>query len=426
MSVTSIVGLQWGDEGKGKVLDRLCSGVDLVVRYQGGNNAGHTVQIGEEKYALHHIPIGILSESTRCVIANGSVIDPTALLEEIETLEARGVEVRGRLLLSDRAHVILPVHVAMDRLSEERAGRGSIGTTGRGIGPCYADKAARLGVRIGDLLHPEYLFGRLERTLDVKNHLIRTLYEKEPFDARAMGDALLEQGEILRPMITDTSLVVHEAIDSDRRVLLEGSQGVLLDIDLGTYPYVTSSNSSACGITAGIGIPPGCVEDVVGVMKAYLTRVGEGPFPTELVDAVGDDLRVRGGEYGTTTGRPRRCGWLDLVGARYAVRVSGIRRIALTKLDVLRGMNPIRVCTGYKIDGKVTEEFPSHLQDLSRVEPVYEDFAGFDDDITGAKTVDDLPEAARTYVKALEERLGAHIFLISVGSEREQTILADA
>ena len=426
MSVTSIVGLQWGDEGKGKVLDRLCSGVDLVVRYQGGNNAGHTVQIGEEKYALHHIPIGILSESTRCVIANGSVIDPTALLEEIETLEARGVEVRGRLLLSDRAHVILPVHVAMDRLSEERAGRGSIGTTGRGIGPCYADKAARLGVRIGDLLHPEYLFGRLERTLDVKNHLIRTLYEKEPFDARAMGDALLEQGEILRPMITDTSLVVHEAIDSDRRVLLEGSQGVLLDIDLGTYPYVTSSNSSACGITAGIGIPPGCVEDVVGVMKAYLTRVGEGPFPTELVDAVGDDLRDRGGEYGTTTGRPRRCGWLDLVGARYAVRVSGIRRIALTKLDVLRGMNPIRVCTGYKIDGKVTEEFPSHLQDLSRVEPVYEDFAGFDDDITGAKTVDDLPEAARTYVKALEERLGAHIFLISVGSEREQTILADA
>jgi len=425
MGVTSIVGLQWGDEGKGKVLDRMCEGADLVVRYQGGNNAGHTVKIGSESYALHHIPSGILREDGRAVIANGSVVDPLALIEEIRGLEARGVRVRERLYLSDRAHVILPSHVALDRAAESTAGAGSIGTTGRGIGPCYADKASRIGIRVGDLLHPEYLLERLERNLRVKNHLFETLYGGESFEPEALHRDLLGHVETLRPMITDTSRLVSDAIVRGERILLEGSQGVLLDIDLGTYPYVTSSNSSSCGITAGIGIPPDRVDEVVGVLKAYTTRVGEGPFPTEVRGAEQEFLRDRGGEFGTTTGRPRRCGWLDLVGVRYAARVSGVESIALTKLDVLAGARAIRVCTAYRVDGEEVTEFPSHLRDLCRAEPVLEEFEGFGDDVTGVRRFEDLPAPARAYVEAIEERLGARIFLISVGSEREQTIVRE-
>jgi len=426
MGVTSVVGLQWGDEGKGKVLDRLCGDVDLVVRYQGGNNAGHTVEIGTERYALHHIPSGILRGDTRCVIANGSVIDPGALVAEIESLEERGIEVRKKLCLSDRAHVILPCHVALDQCHEKAAGSGSIGTTGRGIGPCYADKASRIGIRMGDLLLDEAtLLPRIERILRVKNHLFTTLYDREPFDPAAMLRDVAAHAEAIAPMVTDTSRLVHDAIAGGASLLLEGSQGVLLDVDLGTYPYVTSSNSSACGIPAGIGIPPGCVDDVVGVLKAYLTRVGEGPFPTEDHGDAGRFLREKGGEFGTTTGRPRRCGWLDLVGAKYAARVSGIRRIALTKLDVLRGASEIRVCTNYRLDGKEIE-FPSRVTDLERVEPVYESFPGFEDDLGDARRIEDLPDGARRYVDAIEERLGIEVFLVSVGSERDQTILRKA
>lgn len=425
MRVLSVVGLQWGDEGKGKVLDRLSEDVDLVVRYQGGNNAGHTVIVGSEKYALHHIPSGILRDTGRCLIANGSVVDPDALVTEIAGLEERGVRVRDRLFLSDRAHLILPSHVALDRANEKAAGSGSIGTTGRGIGPCYADKAARIGIRVGDLRHPDGLESRIERHLEVKNHLFTTLYDMPAFDAATIKEGLLAHRDILDPMIADTSRMVHDSIERGETILLEGSQGVLLDIDLGTYPYVTSSNSSACGISAGTGIPPACVEDVIGVMKAYVTRVGEGPFPTELHGEEGDALRDRGGEYGTTTGRPRRCGWLDLVAARYAVRVSGIRRVALTKLDVLCGADPIRVCTAYRIGGETTTEFPSHVSDLEAIEPVYESFDGFDEDITGAKRYEDLPTNARRYIEALEERLGIRLFMISVGSERDQTILRE-
>lgn len=426
MCVTSVVGLQWGDEGKGKVLDHLSGQADLVVRYQGGNNAGHTVIIGGDKYALHQIPSGILRDESRCVIANGSVIDPGELLDEIDGLEQRGIRVRERLLISDRAHVILPSHVALDKASEKNAGAGSIGTTGRGIGPCYSDKAARIGIRMGDLLHPQYLERRLERNLEVKNHLFTTLYGIDAFDPAEMARELIEHARILGPMITDTSYLIRGAIERNETLLLEGSQGVMLDLDLGTYPYVTSSNSSACGISAGIGMPPAGVEDVIGVMKAYLTRVGEGPFPTELLGPEGDYLRDRGHEYGTTTGRPRRCGWLDLVGASYAVGVSGIRRIALTKLDVLRGADPIRVCTAYRAGGKTVTEFPGHLEDLSRLEPVYEEYPGFDEDISTASSTDELPANARRYIEAIEEKLGVEIFMISVGSERSETIIRDA
>ncbi|NLE48097.1 MAG: adenylosuccinate synthase [Sandaracinaceae bacterium] len=418
MPALVVVGAQWGDEGKGKIVDLYTPFADLVVRFAGGANAGHTLVVGGEKVILHLIPSGILHEGSRCVVAQGTVLDPEVLLREIDELEARGVSVRDRLFISDRAHVVLPQHKLVDGLREAQRGDGAIGTTKRGIGPTYEDKVGRRGVRIGDLIRPS-LLEKIEENLEGWAPLVKTLGGELP-DAQEVAKHFSELGERLRPFITDTAAIVHDAVKADRRILLEGAQGMMLDIDHGTYPFVTSSNAVAGGACAGAGIGPTAIEKVVGISKAYATRVGGGPFPSELLDETGDELRNAGGEFGSTTGRPRRCGWLDLPALRMAARVNGMSELALTKLDVLTGFKELKVCVAYELDGERLLEPPFDC--LGNVKAIYETLPGWDEAIDGARSRNALPESARRYVELIEKEIGIPVSLISVGPDREQTI----
>ncbi|GII80689.1 adenylosuccinate synthetase [Sphaerisporangium rufum] len=415
------MGAQWGDEGKGKATDLLGSEVHYVVRYQGGNNAGHTVVIGDQKYALHLLPTGVLSPEVVPVIGNGVVIDPGVLLAEIDGLRERGIDC-GRLLISASAHLIMPHHKALDKVTERYLGKARIGTTGRGIGPAYGDKIARMGVRVQDLLDPGILGKKIEVALNEKNQVLTKVYNRRGIDPAKVLDEYLGYAERLKPHIADTSLVLSQALDEDKVVLLEGGQGTLLDIDHGTYPFVTSSSPTAGGACIGAGIPPTRLTRVIAILKAYTTRVGSGPFPTELTDEAGDWLRTTGGEYGVTTGRDRRCGWFDAVIARYATRINGVTDFFLTKLDVLSGLERIPVCVAYDVDGVRHDEIPMTQTDFHHAKPIYEELPGWQEDISDAKSFDDLPAKARDYVRALEEMSGAPISAIGVGPGRTQTL----
>ncbi|WP_326819285.1 adenylosuccinate synthase [Streptosporangium sp. NBC_01756] len=421
MPAVVLVGAQWGDEGKGKATDLLGDKVDYVVRYQGGNNAGHTVVIGDQKYALHLLPTGVLSPNVVPVIGNGVVIDPGVLLSEIDGLAARGVSAE-RLLISANAHLIMPHHKAIDKVSERYLGKAKIGTTGRGIGPAYGDKIYRMGVRVQDLLDPGILRKKIEVALNEKNQILTKIYNRRAIDAEQVLEEYLGYAERLTPHIADTSLILNKALDEDKVVLLEGGQGNLLDIDHGTYPFVTSSSPTSGGACSGSGIPPTRLTRVIGILKAYTTRVGAGPFPTELTDEMGDWLRTTGGEYGVTTGRNRRCGWFDAVIARYASRINGVTDFFLTKLDVLSGLERIPVCVAYEVDGVRYDEIPMTQTDFHHAKPVYEEFPGWQEDISGAKSFEDLPANAQAYVKALEQMSGARISAVGVGPGRTETL----
>jgi adenylosuccinate synthase len=415
-----VVGVQWGDEGKGKIVDILSQKAHVVVRFQGGGNAGHTVVVDGEKFVLHLLPSGVLHRST-CVVANGVVVDLVQLLEEMAELEKRGVKVGRNLILSDRAHVVMPYHKWLDKHAE--AGKGKIGTTQRGIGPCYADKAARKGIRVADLYNEPFFRERVHAFTEEKNKILAALYGAPPLDPGRIVEEYLGYAARLKPFVGDAVEFVNSAIDKGRRVLFEGAQGSLLDIDFGTYPYVTSSNSDACGISAGTGVPPKKIGTILGVAKAYCTRVGEGPFPTELKDGLGEKLRELGGEYGATTGRPRRCGWFDGVASLHAVRINGIDELAVTKIDVLSGLDEILFATHYELDGKRTDRMPSETEVLARCVPVYRRFPGWKEDLSKVRRFGDLPRAARMYLNFMERYLKVRVSMISVGKDREKTIL---
>jgi len=422
-----VVGSQWGDEGKGKVVDLLSARADVVVRYQGGNNAGHTLVVDGEQTVLHLVPSGALHPKTTCVIGGGVVVDPSVLLKEIGALRKRGFLAGDRsLLISQEAHVILPYHKAIDQARELKRGIGMIGTTGRGIGPAYEDKFARIGVRMADLVRPEHFAKVLRAVLADKNEYLQAVLSQARLDFDSMIDELVDCGRQLAPMVTDTAAYLDAALRGGKHVLFEGAQGLLLDVDHGTYPFVTSSNTGAGGVPSGAGVSPKLVNRVVGISKAYTTRVGSGPFPTELKDALGERLRVEGGEYGATTGRPRRCGWFDAMVVRKSARLSGIDSIALTKLDVLTGIDPLRLCTGYTLDGRTIAAIPPLADDYERVRPVYEEMPGWSESITEARSLDALPANARRYVARLEELVGVPVGILSTGPGRDQTmILAD-
>jgi len=421
MPAIVIVGAQWGDEGKGKASDLLGDSVDYVVRYQGGNNAGHTVVIGQESYALHLLPSGVLSNTAVPVIGNGVVIDPGVLLEEIDGLARRGVSC-DRLLISANAHLIMPHHIALDKVTERHLGNSRIGTTGRGIGPTYADKAARMGIRMQDLFDPGILAQKLELALREKNQVLTKVYNRRTIDATAVAREYLAYGERLGRYVTDTGLILNQALDRDEVVLLEGAQATLLDVDHGTYPFVTSSNPTAGGAAVGSGIGPMRIDRVIGILKAYTTRVGSGPFPTELHDAMGERLRKVGGDVGVNTKRPRRCGWFDAVIGRYATRVNGITDFFLTKLDVLSGLEKVPVCVAYEVNGQRQDDMPMTQTEFHHAVPVYEYLDGWREDITGAKDPADLPRNARAYLAALESMIGAPISAVGVGPRRDQTL----
>jgi len=421
MPAIVIVGAQWGDEGKGKATDLLGDSVDYVVRYQGGNNAGHTVVIGDESYALHLLPSGVLSPAVTPVIGNGVVIDPGVLIEEIAGLQARGVSC-NRLLISANAHLIMPHHRALDRVTERFLGTARIGTTGRGIGPTYSDKVARMGIRAQDLFDPGIFGQKLELVLREKNQVLTKVYNRRGIDAAAVAAEYLGYAQRLKPYLADTGLVLNKALDEGKVVLLEGAQATLLDVDHGTYPFVTSSSPTAGGACAGSGIGPTRISKVIGIVKAYTTRVGAGPFPTELRDAQGEWLRKTGGEYGVTTGRERRTGWFDAVVARYATRVNGITDYFLTKLDVLSGLAKVPVCVAYDVAGTRYDEIPMTQTDFHHAVPVYEYLDGWWEDISAAKEFSDLPRNARDYVMAVEEKIGAPIAAVGVGARRDQTL----
>jgi adenylosuccinate synthase len=421
MPAIVLIGAQWGDEGKGKATDLLGDRVQYVVRYQGGNNAGHTVVIGDEKYALHVLPSGVLSPQVTPVIGNGVVIDPKVLFEEIDALEARGVSCE-RLLISASAHLIMPYHRALDKVSERFLGNAKIGTTGRGIGPTYGDKIARVGIRVQDLFDPGILQQKLDLALREKNQLLTKVYNRRGVDAKQVADEYLSYGERLRPYVADVGLVLGKALDNDETVLLEGAQGSLLDIDHGTYPFVTSSNPTAGGACVGAGVGPTRIGKVIGIVKAYTTRVGSGPFPTELNDEWGEFLRKAGGEYGVTTGRARRCGWFDAVIARYATRVNGVTDFFVTKLDVLSSLDKVPVCVAYEVDGKRYDEIPMTQTEFHHAKPVYEYLDGWWEDISQAKSFGDLPPNAQRYVQALEDMIGAPVCAVGVGPRRDQTL----
>ncbi|HET7577826.1 MAG TPA: adenylosuccinate synthase [Bacillales bacterium] len=422
MSSVVVVGTQWGDEGKGKITDYLSEQAEAIARYQGGNNAGHTIVFDGTKYKLHLIPSGIFYKEKICVIGNGMVIDPKALVEELHYLHEYGVST-DNLRISNRAHVILPYHHKLDVLEEESKGANKIGTTKKGIGPAYMDKAARIGIRVSDLLEPDEFRERLERNLQEKNRLLEKVYESEGFKAEDILEEYLAYGEEIAPYVCDTSVVLNDALDAGRRVLFEGAQGVMLDIDQGTYPFVTSSNPVAGGVSIGAGVGPTKINHVVGVAKAYTTRVGDGPFPSELLNETGDRIREAGNEYGTTTGRPRRVGWFDSVVVRHARRVSGITDLSINSLDVLTGIDAIKICVAYEYKGKVLEEFPASLNVLAECKPVYEEMPGWHEDITGAKSLDDLPANARHYLERITELTGISLSIFSVGPDRTQTNL---
>ena len=422
MPAIVLLGAQWGDEGKGKATDILGDKVKYVVRYQGGNNAGHTVVIGDQKYALHLLPSGILTPSCIPVIGNGVVIDPAVLLEEIRGLNERGVNT-SNLKISTNAHLITPYHRTIDKVSERFLGKAKIGTTGRGIGPAYADKINRIGIRVQDLFDPSILRQKIEGALRDKNQVLIKVFNRKGIEIDDVLREYLEYAEILRPYVTDTSLLLNQALDKGEIVLLEGSQGTLLDVDHGTYPFVTSSNPTAGGASTGSGIGPTRISRVIGIVKAYTTRVGSGPFPTELFDDDGEKLRSVGGEFGTTTGRSRRTGWYDAPIARYAVRINGLTDFFLTKLDVLTGWEKIPVCVAYEIDGKRVEEVPSSQSDFHHAQPIYEYLPGWSEDISKARKLSDLPTNAQKYVKFLEEISGAPMSAIGVGPGRDETIV---
>ncbi len=422
MPAVVIVGAQWGDEGKGKATDLLGSRVDYVVKFNGGNNAGHTVVIGDQKYALHLLPSGILSPGCVPVIGNGVVVDLAVLFEEIDGLEARGIDT-SRLVVSANAHVIADYNRTLDKVNERFLGSRKIGTTGRGIGPTYADKMNRLGIRIQDLFDEKILRQKVEGALELKNQILTKVYNRRAVEVDEIVEELLSYVDRLRPMVADTALVLHEALADDKTVLLEAGQATLLDVDHGTYPFVTSSSATTGGACTGSGIAPTEITRVIGIVKAYATRVGEGPFPTELFDADGEQLRKNGAEFGTTTGRPRRCGWYDAPIARYAARINGVTDFVLTKLDVLTGWEQIPVCVAYEVDGERVDEMPMTQTGFHHAKPIYEFFPGWSDDISGARTFADLPQAAQDYVTALEKISGARISTIGVGPDREQTIV---
>ena len=422
MPAIVLLGAQWGDEGKGKATDILGDRVDYVVRYQGGNNAGHTVVIGDQKYALHLLPSGILSPNVVPVIGNGVVIDPAVLLEEIKGLNERGIDT-SKLVISSNAHLITPYHRTIDKVSERFLGKAKIGTTGRGIGPAYADKISRIGIRVQDLFDESILKKKIESALRDKNQVLTKVFNRKEMETQEVLEEYRSYAEILRPYIADTALLLNKALDAGKTVLLEGSQGTLLDVDHGTYPFVTSSNPTAGGACTGSGIGPTKIERVIGIVKAYTTRVGSGPFPTELENEDGEKLRTIGHEYGTTTGRNRRCGWYDAPIARFAVRINGLTDFFLTKLDVLTGWEKIPVCVAYEIDGKRVEEVPSSQTDFHHAIPIYEYLPGWSEDISKARTISDLPKNARDYITFLEEISGAPMSAIGVGPGRDETIV---
>lgn len=421
MPAFAVIGAQWGDEGKGKVVDYLAARAHVTVRYSGGNNAGHTVinEMGEFKF--HLIPSGIFWPQASCVIGNGVVVDPEVVLTEIQNVEEKGVDT-SKLHISDRAHVIMPYHVLLDQLEEQSRGQDALGTTRRGVGPAYMDKVARVGIRVGDLLESRSLRARLEKVVSAKNTLITKVYGGEPLDVGQIVEQCHTYGERLAPFITSTETLLREALSQKKRVLLEGAQGTLLDLDHGTYPYVTSSSPSIGGACSGLGISPMSIQAIAGVFKAYSTRVGSGPMPTELDNDIGEAIRERAWEYGTTTGRPRRCGWFDAVASRYSNMVNGFTSAVLTRLDVLDGFSPVKVCVGYRVDGQVIDHFPASISMLERCEPVYEEYPGWDQPTASVKSLKDLPEGAVRYVKRLEELVGCSIDLISTGPRREETI----
>ncbi len=419
-----VLGAQWGDEGKGKVVDIYSEFVDTIARSTGGNNAGHTLVVRGEKFIFHLIPSGILHPGKKCVIGNGVVVDPKVLLSEIDKLKSRDyLKDDSQLKVSELAHIILPYHIVLDRVREEKLGSKKIGTTARGIGPCYEDKVARIGVRACDLVQPDTFAEKLAANLELKNFLLKSFYGAEGIDFRSTLDEYLSYGERIRPYLIDTSLFLNEEIHRGAKVLFEGAQGTLLDIDHGTYPFVTSSNTTAGGLCTGSGVAPTKISGVIGVAKAYITRVGGGPLPTELFDDEGQMIRDRGDEYGATTGRPRRCGWFDVPVIRYTHRLNSLSAMALTKLDVLSGLPHVKVCVAYKIDGIRREDFPLTLSEIERALPVYERLEGWKEDLSNARELGDLPKAAQKYVRRLEELTGVEISLISVGADRNQTIM---
>ncbi|SEN43173.1 Adenylosuccinate synthetase [Mesobacillus persicus] len=420
MSSVVVVGTQWGDEGKGKITDFLSENAEVVARYQGGNNAGHTIKFNGETYKLHLIPSGIFYQDKICVIGNGMVVDPKALVQELAYLHDKGVAT-DNLRISNRAHVILPYHLKQDEVEEARKGDNKIGTTKKGIGPAYMDKAARVGIRIADLLDREVFEEKLTRNLEDKNRLFERMYETDGFKIEDILNEYYEYGQQIAPLVCDTSVVLNDALDDGRRVLFEGAQGVMLDIDQGTYPFVTSSNPVAGGVTIGSGVGPSKITHVVGVCKAYTTRVGDGPFPTELDNEIGHQIREVGREYGTTTGRARRVGWFDSVVVRHARRVSGLTDLSLNSIDVLTGIETLKICVAYQHKGKVIDEFPASLKVLAECEPVYEELPGWKEDITSCKTLDELPVNARHYIERVSQLTGIPLSIFSVGPDRNQT-----
>jgi len=423
MSVSVIVGSQWGDEGKGKIVDLLSDRFQIVARYQGGANAGHTVEIGDKKFVLHLIPSGILRDDVICVIGNGVVIDPQALLEEIKMLEDLGVQIKNRLFISHNAHLIMPYHKLLDSINE--SGNSKIGTTGRGIGPCYIDKYARTGIRIVDLLNRKNLEEKIRCNIEEKNNILKKLYDKEELNIDEIIKAYLKFDDEIDQYITDTTSLLNNAIKDGKSILLEGAQGALLDVDHGTYPYVTSSSPTSGGACTGTGIPPTKINSVIGIVKAYTTRVGLGPFPTELKDETGEKLRTIGYEFGATTGRPRRCGWYDAFLVNYSSMINGITKAAITKLDVLSNFEKINVCVGYEINGKKLKYFPTNVYDLENAEPIYETLDGWNEDISFARNFDELPSKAKDYLNFIADKSNFEIGIISVGPKRDQTILLD-
>jgi len=420
MSTVVVVGTQWGDEGKGKITDYLAESADVVARYQGGNNAGHTILIDGKKFKLSLIPSGVFYKDKTCVIGNGMVVNPAALIEEINYIHDNGFST-DNLVISDRAHVIMPYHMVLDALEEDRKGPNKIGTTRKGIGPCYMDKAARNGIRIADLMDAEEFELKLRHLVKEKNQVITQVYGGEELDVEEILKQYLEYAEVIRKYVRDTSVVLNDAIDDNQKVLFEGAQGVMLDIDQGTYPFVTSSNPSAGGVCIGSGVGPSKIQQVIGVAKSYTTRVGDGPFPTELNNEIGDYIREKGHEYGTVTGRARRVGWFDSVVVRHARRVSGITGLSLNSLDVLSGLETVKICTAYKFRGEEITHYPASLKMLAECEAIYEELPGWSEDITGAKTLEDLPENTRRYVERVSELTGIPIAIFSVGRNRNQT-----
>ena len=423
MKTVAVVGSQWGDEGKGKVIDFLATQADVVVRGQGGNNAGHTLVVDGKKFALRLIPSGILNPNTINVIGNGIVFDPKGFFEEIEMLESNGISTKN-IKISDRAHIVFPYHKELDGLAEEARGDNKIGTTKKGIGPCYMDKTERSGIRVCDLMDKEIFAKKLKLQVDAKNKLVTGVYGKEAmFDFDEIYNEFIVYAEKMRPYVEDTTVIVYDAIKANKKVLFEGAQGTLLDLDLGTYPFVTSSHPTSGGFAVGAGVGPNMIKDVVGIVKAYTTRVGEGPFVTELFDETGERIRTQGREFGTVTGRARRCGWFDAVIVKYAARVNGITSISFMLLDVLTGFDKIKICTAYKMGDKIINNFPASLEDLAKCEPVYEVLDGWNEDLTNIEKFEDLPENAKKYIARIEELIDVNIDLVSVGPNRTQTII---